>query len=157
MVPVIIRKFKKLSEWRNLYAIAGIVSLAIVAVVGQVSYGAKLGFTVGGISIQPSELVKIIFVFFVAASFKRSLEFRNIVITTALAAFHVLILVASKDLGAALIIFVVYLAMLYVATRQPLYLAAGLGAGSVASVAAYYLFWTCPDACHRVERSICVL
>ena len=51
-----------------------------------------------------------------------------------------LILVASKDLGAALIIFVVYLAMLYVATRQPLYLAAGLGAGSVASVAAYYLF-----------------
>lgn len=140
VIPVIIRKFKKLSEWRNLYAIAGIVSLAIVAVVGQVSYGAKLGFTVGGISIQPSELVKIIFVFFVAASFKRSLEFRDIVITTALAAFHVLILVASKDLGAALIIFVVYLAMLYVATRQPLYLAAGLGAGSVASVAAYYLF-----------------
>ena len=140
VIPVIIRKFKKLSEWRNLYAIAGIVSLAIVAVVGQVSYGAKLGFTVGGISIQPSELVKIIFVFFVAASFKRSLEFRAIVITTALAAFHVLNQEASKDLGAALIIFVVYLAMLYVATRQPLYLAAGLGAGSVASVAAYYLF-----------------
>ena len=64
----------------------------------------------------------------------------NIVITTALAAFHVLILVVSKDLGAALIIFVVYLVMLYVATRQPLYIFAGLGAGSLASVAAYYLF-----------------
>ncbi len=139
-VPVIIRKFKMLSEWRNLYAIAGIASLAIVVVVGQVSYGAKLGFTVGGISIQPSELVKIIFVFFVASSFKISLEFKNIVITTALAAFHVLILVVSKDLGAALIIFVVYLAMLYVATHQFLYVAAGVGAGSAASVAAYYLF-----------------
>ncbi len=69
-----------------------------------------------------------------------SLEFKNIVITTALAAFHVLILVVSKDLGAALIIFVVYLAMLYVATRQFLYVAAGLGAGSVASVGAYFLF-----------------
>ena len=76
-----------------------IVSLAIVAVVGQVSYGAKLGFTVGGISIQPSELVKIIFVFCSGKVFKRSLEFRNIVITTALAAFHVLILVASRILG----------------------------------------------------------
>ena len=139
-VPVIIRKFKKLSEWRNLYAIAGIASLAVVVVVGRVSYGAKLGFTVAGISIQPSELVKIIFVFFVASSFKMSLEFRDIVITTALAAFHVLILVVSKDLGAALIIFVVYLAMLYVATHQFLYVAAGLGAGSVASVGAYYLF-----------------
>lgn len=139
-VPVIIRKFKKLSEWRNLYAVAGIVSLAVVVVVGRVSYGARLGFTVGGISIQPSELVKIIFVFFVASSFKMSMEFKNIVITTALAAFHVLILVASKDLGAALIIFVVYLAMLYVATRRLLYVAAGLGAGSVAAVGAFYLF-----------------
>ena len=84
--------------------------------------------------------MKIVFVFFVASSFKLSLEFRNIVVTTALAAFHVLILVVSKDLGAALIIFVVYLVMLYVATRQPLYILAGLGAGSAASVVAYYLF-----------------
>ena len=29
-VPVIIRKFKKLAEWRKIYAIAGIVSLGIV-------------------------------------------------------------------------------------------------------------------------------
>ena len=139
-VPVIIRKFKLLSEWRTFYGVAGLLSLAIVVVIGQVSYGAMLGFTIGGISVQPSEVVKIIFVFFVASSFKKSLEFRNIVITTAVAAFHVLILVISRDLGAALIIFIVYLAMLYVATRQPLYVLAGLGAGSVASVAAYYLF-----------------
>ena len=84
--------------------------------------------------------MKIVFVFFVASSFKQSMAFKDIVVTTALAAFHVLILVASKDLGAALIIFVVYLVMLYVATRQPLYVLAGLGAGSVASVGAYYLF-----------------
>lgn len=60
--------------------------------------------------------------------------------TTVVAAFHVLILVVSKDLGAALIIFVVYLVMLYVATHQPLYILAGLGAGSLGAVAAYHLF-----------------
>ena len=140
IVPVIIRKFKFLSEWRNIYAIAGIVSLAIVIVVGRVSYGAMLGFEIAGINIQPSELVKIIFVFYVASSFKISRQFKDIVITTAIAALHVLILVASKDLGAALIIFVVYLVMIYVATRQPLYVIAGLSAGSVASVIAYKLF-----------------
>ncbi|MCI8579994.1 MAG: FtsW/RodA/SpoVE family cell cycle protein [Dorea sp.] len=139
-VPVIIRKFKLLSEWRKFYAIAGIASLAVVLVFGQVAGGALLGFKINGISIQPSELVKIIFVFFAASSFKMSLELKNIVITTAIAAFHVLILVVSRDLGAALIIFVVYLVMLYVATRQPLYIAAGLGAGSLASVMAYHLF-----------------
>ena len=46
----------------------------------------------------------------------------------------------SKDLGAALIIFAVYLVMLYVASRQPLYVLAGLIAGSGASVVAYKLF-----------------
>lgn len=140
IVPVIIRKVKMLSHWRKLYAVAGMISLGVVALLGRESYGAKLGFSIGGINVQPSELVKIIFVFYVAASLKASTEFKNIVITTVIAAAHVLILVASTDLGAALIIFIVYLVMLYVATRQPLYMIAGLGAGSVASVLAYYLF-----------------
>ena len=133
VIPIIIRKCKFLSEWRRIYAIIGLISLGVVVVIGQVSYGAMLGFTIAGINIQPSELVKIVFVFYVAASLKVSREFKDIVVTTAIAAFHVLILVVSKDLGAALIIFVVYLVMLYVATRQPLYILAGLGAGSVAS------------------------
>jgi len=140
IVPVIIRKFTLLSAWRNIYAIIGIVALAAVIVVGRVDNGAMLGFTVAGINIQPSELVKIVFVFYVASSLKISRSFKDIVITTAVAAFHVLILVLSKDLGAALIIFVVYLVMLYVATRQPLYVIAGLSAGSIASVVAYKLF-----------------
>lgn len=139
-VPVIIRKFKKLSDLRIVYAVIGVFSLGFVAIAGRTSYGAKLGFDIAGISVQPSEVVKIIFVFFAAASFKISLEFKNVVITTAVAALHVLILVASTDLGAALIIFVVYLTMLYVATKQPLYLVAGTGAGAGAAVVAYHLF-----------------
>ena len=83
-----------------LYAIVGIIALAAVVVIGQVSGGAKLGFEIAGFGIQPSEFVKILFVFFVAASFNRSTEFKDIVITTAIAAAHVLILVVSKDLGA---------------------------------------------------------
>ncbi len=92
VIPIIIRKARFLPEWRILYGIIGMVSLAVVVVVGKVSYGAMLGFTVAGINIQPSELVKIVFVFFVASSFKRSTEFKDIVVTTAVAAFHVLIL-----------------------------------------------------------------
>lgn len=140
IVPVIIRKVKVLSEWRKFYAVAGVVMLGVVIVLGQVSGGALLGITVAGFNIQPSELVKIIFVFFVAASLKTDTSFKNVVITTVIAAMHVLILVISKDLGAALIIFAVYLVMLYVATRQPLYVLAGVSAGAAASVVAYHLF-----------------
>lgn len=140
IVPVVIRKMKSLAEWTYIYAGVGLAALALVAVFAVTSGGAKLGFSVAGISIQPSEFVKISFVFFVAASLRKSTDFKNVVITTAIAAAHVLILVASTDLGAALILFVVYLIMLYVATKQPLYLAGGMLAGSGAAVIAYHLF-----------------
>jgi len=139
-IPVIIRKVKNFSEFRALYGIIGIISLAAVVIAGQVSGGAKLGFTIAGIGIQPSEFVKIIFVFFVAASFYKNTGFKNVCITTIVAAFHVLILVVSKDLGAALIIYVVYLVMLYVSTQKIFYAFAGLGAGTGAAVIAYHLF-----------------
>lgn len=140
IVPVVIRKMKSLAEWTYIYAGVGLAALALVAVFAVTSGGAKLGFSVAGISIQPSEFVKISFVFFVAASLRKSTDFKNVVITTAIAAAHVLILVASTDLGAALILFVVYLIMLYVATKQPLYMAGGMLAGSGAAVIAYHLF-----------------
>jgi len=116
VVPVIIRKFKKLSEWRNLYAIAGIVSLAIVAVVGQVSYGAKLGFTVGGISIQPSELVKIVFILAGAATLDRLFAKRNLIFTILFSAYCVGCLALMSDFGTALIFFVAFLCIAFLRT-----------------------------------------
>ena len=140
VVPVLIRKMKMLVDLTYIYAGIGVAALALVAVFAATSGGAKLGFEIAGIGIQPSEFVKIIFVFFVASSLKKSTDFKNVVVTTAIAAAHVLILVLSTDLGAALILFVVYLVMLYVATQQPLYALAGLGAGGLAAVIGYHLF-----------------
>ena len=108
VVPVLIRKMKFLDQWTYIYAAVGGAALLAVALFAQISGGAKLGFEIAGINIQPSEFVKIIFVFFVAASLNKSKEFKNIVVTTAIAAAHVLILVLSTDLGAALIFVVGY-------------------------------------------------
>ncbi len=140
VVPVIIRKVTILTDMTYIYGGIGFAALAVVAVFAVSSGGAKLGFTIAGFGIQPSEFVKILFVFFVASSLRNDTSFKRVVITTIIAAAHVLILVLSTDLGAALIYFVVYLVMLYVATRQPFYAVAGLGAGSVAAVAGYHLF-----------------
>ena len=141
LVPLIIRKVRILTRWTWLYAAAGIGLLALVAVAANEINGAKLGFSIAGVSVQPSEFVKIIFVFCVAGMLGKAKSFKDIVITTCVAALHVLILVYSTDLGSALIFFMTYLVMLYVATRNSLYLAAGLGAGSAAAVLAYKLFY----------------
>ena len=139
-VPFMIKKIRFIRKMTWLYAVAGLLALLIVAILGAVSYGAKISYTVAGISLQPSEFVKIIFVFFVAGMFHQSNSFRQVVITTVVAAAHVIVLVASKDLGGALIFFVVYITMLYVATGNPFYFIGGLLSGSVAAVIAYRLF-----------------
>ncbi len=140
LVPFFIRHIHFLHKLPYLYAGIGIALLALVAVAGKTDYGAKLSFTFGSVSLQPSEFIKILFVFFSASMLYHSTEFKQIVITTVLAALHVIILVLSKDLGSASIFFVTYLVMLYVATRDIRYLGLGLGAGSLAAVVAYKLF-----------------
>lgn len=139
-IPVLVAKLKVFNKLAWLYALVGLAGLAVVAVAGSTDYGAKLNLNLGPVSIQPSEFIKIIFVFFCSAMLVKSTEFVHVVKTTIIAALHVLILVISRDLGGALIFLITYLAILYVATRQPGYLVLGLGSGAVASVAAYFLF-----------------
>lgn len=139
-IPYLISRVKMFRNLTWMYALLGITLLGVVAVLGAVSHGAKLSFTVAGISIQPSEFIKIIFVFFVAAMFYESTEFVQVVKATIVAALHVVILVLSKDLGAGLIFFIAYMVMLYVATHKLYYFMGGLLCGTLASVAAYFLF-----------------
>lgn len=140
LLPWIIRKSGKLRGYYRWYGAAGFGLLTAVLIAGRLSFGAKLAITIYGISFQPSEFVKVMFVFFLAGMLYERQDFRRVVITTCAAAAHVLVLVFSRDLGGALIFFVTYLVMLYIATGQPLYFLAGLLSGSGASWAAWKMF-----------------
>ncbi len=169
-IPLMISKLKMWNRLKWVYAIVGILGLLVVLVVGSRVYGAKLNINLGPVAIQPSEFIKIIFVFFVAAMLYvlpeddlskmkidfKSADFRKVLLATIVAGAHILILVASKDLGGACIFLFTYIAMLYVATRKPLYLIICLAAGVVGGVLAYFLFnhvrvrvlaWQDPIAC----------
>ncbi len=148
-IPILVRKLKFLRKFTWFYCAIGVVALGIVLVLGKMSGGAHLSFTVAGITLQPSEFVKIIFVFFVACMLYEATDFRQVCITTIAAAIHVGILVLSTDLGwkpsrqismHRLIFFLTYVVMLYVATRKPLYFFGGLGVGCLAAVAGSKLF-----------------
>ena len=141
VVPVLIRKCAFLQRIPWLYGIAGLLLLLAVTFVGEEDSGANLSLVLGDFSFQPTEVVKLTFVFFVAARLAGSTEFKDVVLTTVLAALHVLVLVFSTDLGGALLFFVTYLVMLYVATKKKLYFLSGLGAGVVAAFVGYQLFY----------------
>ncbi len=140
IIPFFIHKIKFLKNLTWLYAAAGIAALGIVLILGSVTYGSKISYSIGGVTFQPSEFVKIIFVFFVASALHESHDFLRVLLTAVLAGIHVLILVASRDLGSALIFFIVYVFMVFVATGNWLYLLAGGVGGCGAAYVAWRLF-----------------
>ena len=142
MVPFVIDKFKYLDRLGWFYEILGILCLFLVFIpgIGVTKYGASNWIQIGGFSLQPSEFVKIIFVFFIAALLSKKETFKEIVAITVGTAIYVLILVAERDLGAALLYFTTYLVVLYVATTNPIYLISGLSLGSASAVIASKLF-----------------
>ena len=96
-------------------------NLAAVLLFSSVINGSKLNINIASYTFQPSEYVKIVFVFAISAILAHGHRLKDILISAAVAAVHVLLLVASKDLGSAIIFFVVYFAILYAATRNVLY------------------------------------
>lgn len=140
-IPLLIRYINHLQNYGWVYGLAGALLLAIVLIAGTSNFGATNWISIFGLSFQPSEIVKVIFVLCMASLLKDGISLKKVCIISALAAAHVLILVLQKDLGAALIFFVAYIFILYAATLQPLLFLGGLLAGSGAAYAAYKLFY----------------
>ena len=140
VIPLFLQKGSMFRKFSVLYFISGVALLAAVVAIGATSYGAKLTIEIAGFSFQPSEFVKIVFVFFVASMLYKDASFKRVFLTSCLSAVYVLLLVASKDLGGALLYFMAYLVIVYVASKKKIYLGAGLGGVVIASVLGYHLF-----------------
>ncbi|MBQ3615101.1 MAG: FtsW/RodA/SpoVE family cell cycle protein, partial [Anaerotignum sp.] len=101
-----------------------------------------LSFGIGPIDItfQPSEIAKFLFVFYLASVFRKRVDWKQFLTTAILSAGLVFLLVLQKDLGSALIFFMTYMVMLYIATSNEFLFLIGMGAASGAAAVAYKLF-----------------
>ncbi len=140
IIPYFIPKIKALKNLSWLYAVIGILALGIVLVLGGITNGSKIAYTILGVRFQPSEFVKLVFVFFIASALWEASSLKQVAYVTVVAGAHVLILALSRDLGSALIFFVTYVLMVYLATKKFRYLFLGVAGGCAASVLAWRLF-----------------
>ncbi len=139
-IPVIVAKLRIIKKGWIVYGALGIALLAGVYILGEITHGSKISLSIYGVTFQPSEFVKIIFVFFIASFlFEKTNAFRMF-ISAIVAGAYILILAASKDLGAALIFAVTYLVMLFIASNSYIVLLAGMIAGVAGSILAYQVF-----------------
>lgn len=139
-VPGLLDRMWSVTRGKWLYAAAGIGLLFCVLLAGSTSYGAKMTLSLGGLSFQPSEFVKLSFVFFAASMLDASTERKQIVLTSLGAALHVLLLALCRDLGTALLFFTAYVVMLYIASGRAAYLVSGGAAFLLAGTLSYRLF-----------------
>lgn len=140
LIPFIFSKVRFLKKMTWLYAAVGITLLSVVLIIGNETRGSNISVAIADITFQPSEFVKIFFIFFLAGALWENTSFLRVAITAVLAGIHVIVLVLSTDLGSALIFFIAYVLVVFVATRNYLYLLIGAAGGSAAAVAAYRLF-----------------
>ncbi len=140
LVIVIIRQIRSIESLTFVFAGIGIVLLMVVSLLGKVEYGAKLSLSFGNISIQPSEFVKLSFLFFISGCIVTYKDFRGFLFATIGSAMHVLVLVLSRDLGTALIFLVTYMFLIFIAYKNYLVLILEIAIAGIGGVMAYMLF-----------------
>ncbi len=144
-----------LRRYRYTWLLAGLLLLAATLVLGVNPGGAgpRLWLGIGGAYFQPSEPLKLLLVVFMASYLAERRELLRVTghrlgrltlpplayIGPLLVMFGlaVLLLAAQQDLGAAMLLFLTFLAMLYLATDQWGYLVMGLALFLLAGVIGY--------------------
>jgi cell division protein FtsW (lipid II flippase) len=142
VTAISVRSVRWLREYRYTWAALGIGLLAAVFFLGDEVNGARLSVRLGPLSGQPSELLKVILVVFLAAYLadnrpilaRTSMRVGPISLPPlpyllpmmAMWGIALAMVIVQRDLGAALLLFSVFLALLYIATRRVSYVILGL-------------------------------
>ena len=156
VLAIVVRSDTWLRRYKYTWAAVGIGLLLLTFVFGKEANGALLTIQIGPFSGQPTELLKVILVVFLAGYLS---EFRPLLAEAntqlgpirlpplpyllpmiAMWAIAFGIVVIQRDLGAALLFFTVFLALLYVATARVSYVVIGLVLLLVGGYLAYELF-----------------
>lgn len=149
-------RYQALADYKYLYASAGAVALLLPIFCGVEQGGAKSWLDLGLFYVQPSEFVKVLLVLFLAAylaenrlllatgSFKLLGVFlpspRDWGPMLAMLGVSLLLVIFQKDLGAGLIYFTTFLAMVYVGTARAAYVLLGALLFFAGAAGSYFLF-----------------
>ena len=141
IIPFFRRFFDSMRHLGLIFGVLGIVILSGVLLLSAATNGAQITYTIAGFTFQPSEFVKILYLLMLAGILGGEVTKPKVVMVTIMAILHVGILVLSRDLGSALIFFMVYLMMVFFATgRWSIFFGITI-LGALGAVACFFLFY----------------
>jgi len=113
LVCFILRDLRWAKKLRWPIAIGGVLFLAVGFLFAAEIYGARRWIEIAGITIQPSELVKVAFIFAGASSLERMFAKRNLFMFIGYAIMCVGILALMNDFGSAAVFFATFLVIAF--------------------------------------------
>lgn len=108
-----LRDLERAKRVRYIASALGIGLLLLNLAFGSEQYGAKNWIYIGGISFQPSEVVKLCFIFAGASTLDRLMAKRNLLLFIAYSGIICACLALMNDFGTALIFFTAFLVIAY--------------------------------------------
>ena len=108
-----LRDLERAKRVRYLAVLAGVGFLLLTLLFGKEYYGAKNWLVIGGMSLQPSELSKVCFVYAGASTMDRIMNKRNLILFIAYSIVICGLLAIMNDFGTAMIFFCAFLIIAY--------------------------------------------
>ena len=108
-----LRDLERAKQMRYVAAAVGVGLLLVTLLFGRNYYGAKNWLAIGPMSLQPSELSKVCFIFAGASTMDRLMDKRNLALFIVYSVVICGCLALMNDFGAALIFFVAFLVIAY--------------------------------------------
>lgn len=155
---LVVRRPRDLERYRYmaLFGAVGMMLMPLLPVIGRSFNGSRIWVSIGPANFQPGEIAKLLLAVFFAAYLVEKRELLALASWPArrpilpdpkhlgpvLVAWGmaIVIIVAEKDLGTALLFFALFIVMLWVATGRAGYLLVGFGMFALAAVVSWQLF-----------------
>ncbi|MHB1406088.1 MAG: FtsW/RodA/SpoVE family cell cycle protein [Desulfitobacteriaceae bacterium] len=152
----VLRDYRRLSRLTYLWGLAAVGLLLLTLLLGVTKGGATSWLQIGGLTVEPEELVKVVALLFLASYLGEHKELLSIGTVqvgrfsvpdirtlgpfVVMAGISLGLLAAQKSLGTALVFYTLFVLLIYVVTERPLYLGLSLPILALTGSLGYFLF-----------------
>lgn len=126
-----------------LYVGLSVILFILTLAIGRTVNGSRNWIGVGSIAFQPSEVIKILYIMFLSCHYSGAWtkpikeKITPSVMTAIVTYLFIGFLVLQRDWGTILVLFSIYIFMIYVYEKNPLFLAVNVGAALIVAFLGY--------------------
>ncbi|TCO72286.1 FtsW/RodA/SpoVE family cell cycle protein [Marinisporobacter balticus] len=133
------KNIRGLEKWTKVYVVLSMALFLSTLIFGVRIKGAINWIKIGGLSFQPAEIIKILFVFFLASYYVDREKMNHPYIFLGVVYGYIGFLFIQRDLGTAMIFYFVFITILYVFEEERKLIYYNLGGAVIIGVLSYFL------------------